>query len=57
MVVDAVKSTVDATKAELAKGAPTTENVVGNPTASFEPSHEFSQATYRIARGARKKPM
>ena len=55
MIVDAAQNTVDASKVELAKNAPTAENVVGNPTASFGQPHEFSKAMYRIPHGARKK--
>lgn len=57
MIVDAVKNTVDATKEELAKGAPKAENVVGNPTASFGQPHEFSESMYHIPHGMRKNKM
>ena len=49
-----VQDTTQAAKQELSKAVSTTENVVGNPTAAFEP-HEFSKAQYSMIRGAKKK--
>jgi hypothetical protein len=58
MVVDAVKGTVDAAKSELKRGVPTTENVVGNPTAPlFGGLNEFSESRYHIPHTARKQKL
>lgn len=50
--MNSVDAVLAGAKNQLANANGTTNNIVGNPTASFAP-HEFSKASYKMAR-ARK---